>query len=78
VKLGRQGERIVLEAHPDRYGRDPDRMSHALARLAALGLLANVDPDALRRAVEESRGEPVAVGRFDRPAARGATSTPTS
>jgi L,D-transpeptidase ErfK/SrfK len=85
VKLGRQGARIVVEAHPDRYGRDPDRLSKALARLAALGVLANVDTDALRRALEESRGEPVAVGRIDRsagridrPTAPGATSTPTS
>jgi L,D-transpeptidase ErfK/SrfK len=82
VKLGRRGEQIVVEAHPDRYGRDPDRLANALARLGEIGLLAYVDPDALRRALEESRGEPVAIGRIDRseavPAAPGATSTPTS
>ena len=69
VKVGRLEGWIVVEAHPDRYGRDPDRLTNALARLDALGLLANVDTDALRRAIDESRGEPVAVGRLDRLAA---------
>jgi L,D-transpeptidase ErfK/SrfK len=78
VKLGTRDGWIVVEAHPDRYGRDPDRLPKALARLGELGVLANVDLDALRRALDESRGEPVAVGRLDGPAASGATSTPTS
>jgi L,D-transpeptidase ErfK/SrfK len=82
VKLGRRGDEIWVEAHPDLYGRDPDRLTHALARLAELGLLASVDPEALRRAVEEARGEPIAVGRIATPAALpadpGPTSTPTS
>ena len=82
VKLGRRGSEIWVEAHPDRYGRDPQRLSNALARLAELGPLASVDTDAVRRAVEEARGEPIAVGRIGAPEAfptgREPTSTPTS
>jgi L,D-transpeptidase ErfK/SrfK len=82
VKVGSDGTTLWIEAHPDRYGREPDRLEKAFARLDALGLGASVDPDAVRRAVEESRGEPVAVGRLDlgeaTPAEAEATSTPTS
>jgi len=82
VKVGSDGATIWVEAHPDRYGREPDRLGKALMRLDALGLGASVDPDAVRRAIEESRGEPVAVGRLESreatPAETGATSTPTS
>jgi hypothetical protein len=28
LKLGRRGDEIWIEAHPDRYGRDPDRVSN--------------------------------------------------
>ena len=82
VKLGRLGAEIWIEAHPDRYGRDPERLANALGRLAQLGLMADVDVGALRRAVDEARGEPIAIGRVPRaegfpPEAR-ATSTPTS
>jgi L,D-transpeptidase ErfK/SrfK len=82
LKLGRRGDGIWIEAHPDRYGRDPERLANALGRLAALGLQAYVDADAMRRAVDEARGEPVAIGRVPRaeaiPQAVRATSTPTS
>jgi L,D-transpeptidase ErfK/SrfK len=82
VKVGSDGSTIWVEAHPDRYGREPDRLEKALARLAALGPRAHVDADAVRRAVEEGRGGPVAVGRLDAgeatPAQTGATSRPTS
>lgn len=82
VKLGSDGRTIWVEAHPDRYGREPGRVEKALARLDELGLLASVDVVALRRAVEEARGEPVAVGRIDAveaaPAETGAISIPTS
>lgn len=82
VKLGRQGDEIWVEAHPDRYGRDPDRLTNAFARLASLGLLGYVDAGALRRAVDDARGEPIAIGRLPRdlaiPQEVRATSTPTS
>jgi L,D-transpeptidase ErfK/SrfK len=82
VKLGRDGDAIWVEAHPDRYGRDPDRLEKALARLAGLGLLGDVDVAAVRRAVDEARGEPVSVGRLGAaeadPTEIEAISTPTS
>jgi L,D-transpeptidase ErfK/SrfK len=82
VKLGLRDGEILVEAHPDRYGRDPERLAHAYGRLAGLGLLASIDADAVRRAVDEARGEPVPVGRIrgsdPPPAGPAATSTPTS
>jgi L,D-transpeptidase ErfK/SrfK len=61
VKLGRRDGVVYVEAHPDRYRRDPDRRATAYARLAALGI---EDEEALRlldRAIEEARGEPIAI-----------------
>ena len=61
VKLGLRDGIVYVEAHPDRYRRDPDRLATAIARLAALGI---EDDDALvllDRVVEEARGEPVAI-----------------
>src|SRR5262245_1758310 len=82
VKLGVDAGAIWIEAHPDRYGREPDRLVHVLERLDALGLRASVDMAALRRAIEEARGEPIAVGRLEpvevAPLETGTTSTPTS
>jgi L,D-transpeptidase ErfK/SrfK len=81
VKLGRSGDEIWVEAHPDRYGRDPERVANALTRLAELGLVADVDMAALRRAIDEARGEPTPVGRsfrIDGLAPAAATSGPSS
>lgn len=61
VKLGVRDGIVYVEAHPDRYRRDPDRLETAIARLAALGIQ---DDDALAqlgRTIEEARGEPVAI-----------------
>lgn len=61
VKLGRRGGIVYLEAHPDRYRRDPERVQRSLSRLAELGI---DDVAALRRAravIEAARGEPVAI-----------------
>lgn len=62
VKVGRRGGTIYLEAHPDLYGRQPDRLAAAYQRLYALGLADHVDPLRVRRAVAEARGVPVPVG----------------
>jgi L,D-transpeptidase ErfK/SrfK len=62
VKVGRRGGTIYVEAHPDVYGRQPDRLAAAYQRLYALGLTEDVDPVRVRRAVEESSGAPVPVG----------------
>jgi L,D-transpeptidase ErfK/SrfK len=82
LKLGRRGDEIWVEAHPDRYGRDPQRLENAFGRLEALGLRAYVDADAMRRAVDDARGEPVAIGRVPPvdavPPELRATSIPTS
>jgi L,D-transpeptidase ErfK/SrfK len=88
VKLGRRGDRLYVEAHPDRYNRAPDRVAAALARLEALGV---TDPRVRVRVIDvidKARGEPVAVGvlppdGLPRPAPEpgagvAATSKPTS
>lgn len=64
VKIGQRDGTIYLEAHPDLYGREPDALASAYQRLHALGLAGSVDPLRVRRAVEEARGIPVAVGRL--------------
>ncbi len=62
VKLGLDGGGIYAEAHPDVYGREPDRMEAPLLRLAELGLLTFVDRRALQHVVDEARGIPVRIG----------------
>jgi L,D-transpeptidase ErfK/SrfK len=78
VKLGQLGGGIYVEAHPDLYSRAPEAASEALARLEALGLLAEVDVPALERAVREARGVPVRIGDFPGAPGGSATSTPAS
>jgi len=65
VKLGRRGNEIVIEVHPDLYGRDPDRADRIRERIHELGLDDVVDSDALRQALEEERGAPTTVGVAD-------------
>jgi L,D-transpeptidase ErfK/SrfK len=62
VKIGRRGDWIYVSAFPDRYGRDPDRTSEALQRLASLGLFDLVDLGRVQRVIDQSRGTPVPVG----------------
>jgi L,D-transpeptidase ErfK/SrfK len=75
AKWGRDGERILLEVHPDRYGLRPDRLAE-LAVPRALGLLGILDLDLVLRVLEEARGDPIAVGVF--PESTAPTSQPTS
>ncbi len=72
VKIGERAGMLYLEAHPDRYLRDLDRVDHALERLRALGV---TDPALIQRArdvIASAQGVPVLL------APRATTSTPTS
>lgn len=63
-KWGRRGRTLLFEAHPDLYGRVPDRLAAALALPRELGILGDVDVEAVWRAVEEARGVPVPAGEL--------------
>jgi len=79
VKLGARGDGIYVEAHPDLYGREPDRTQRALASAYEMGVGHLVDMRRLREAVEASRGVPVRVGTLPAPApATFTTSRPAS
>jgi L,D-transpeptidase ErfK/SrfK len=67
LKWGVDGDRLVLEVHPDRYDHLAHPLQAALATPRALGLLHAVDVDAVRRVVEEARGVPAAVGTLPAP-----------
>jgi L,D-transpeptidase ErfK/SrfK len=64
VKLGRRGARLYVEAHPDLYGRAPDRAERVAERLRGLGLWPWVAADHLERAIADARGIPVEVGEL--------------
>jgi L,D-transpeptidase ErfK/SrfK len=80
VKLGRRDRTLYVEAHPDLYGREPDRALRAAARLRSLGLLPWVDAGRLERAIAEALGSPVAIGSVppDAPAAPAAPASPAT
>ncbi len=78
VKLGRLGDGIYVEAHPDLYGREPDRAEAALQRLDALGLASAVDASRLRQAIADERGVPIRIGTVPPEATRSATSRSAS
>ncbi len=61
VKLGLRDSIVYVEAHPDRYRRDPDRIANAVARLAAIGIEDEETLSGLRTAIEQARGEPIAI-----------------
>jgi L,D-transpeptidase ErfK/SrfK len=61
-KWGRSGHQILLEAHPDRYDRIPDRLAAALSPIRELGLLDRIDIDRVWQVIHQSRGIPVVVG----------------
>jgi L,D-transpeptidase ErfK/SrfK len=74
-KWGRDGDAILLEAHPDLYGQLPDPLAAALAVPSALNLLSALDFERVASTVATARGEPVRVGKLATPQA---TSTPPS
>ncbi len=61
VKLGRRGGIVYVEAHPDRYRRDPERVQRTLERLAELGIDDDAALARTRAVIEAARGEPVAI-----------------
>jgi len=61
-KWGVRDGRILLEVHPDVYGKQPDRLAAALETPRALGLLGALDLAEVMRVVEEQRGVPFEVG----------------
>jgi L,D-transpeptidase ErfK/SrfK len=63
VKLGRRGDDLYLEAHPDIYGRTGQSTARTLVHLMVMGVLEDVDRDVLARALEERRGVPIRIGR---------------
>jgi L,D-transpeptidase ErfK/SrfK len=63
VKLGRRGDDLYLEAHPDVYGIAGLSTSRALVHLMVMGVLDRVDRAAVERALAERRGIPIRIGR---------------
>ena len=61
VKAALDGESVVIEVHPDIYGRFTDLSQEAGRVLREAGLWERVDPDLLTRALAECRGIPVVV-----------------
>jgi L,D-transpeptidase ErfK/SrfK len=62
VKVGQRDRTIFVEAHPDVYGRDPEREVAAVERLRRLDLWQYVDEAAFRRAIGDAVGIPIPVG----------------
>jgi L,D-transpeptidase ErfK/SrfK len=65
VKACVDGGAVVVEVHPDVYGRVPDPAGEAERVLSALGVRERVDAELLARALAECRGVPVVVNRAE-------------
>ncbi|HEY8153723.1 MAG TPA: L,D-transpeptidase family protein [Myxococcota bacterium] len=61
-KWGREGNHLLLEAHPDVYAKIPDSLQAALETPRALGLDPWVDVAAVRRVIARADGVPTRVG----------------
>lgn len=61
VKLGLRDGILYVEAHPDRYRRDPERLANALAQLDRLGIELSDARALLAQTIDAARGEPVAI-----------------
>lgn len=77
-KWGLDGTDLYLEVHPDIYKRYPGPLTEALRTPRALGILRHIDLERAWRAVEQTRGVPVWVGRLPEPPPPSTTSKPTS
>jgi L,D-transpeptidase ErfK/SrfK len=61
-KWGREGDRLLLEAHPDVYTRIPDPLQAALETPRALGIDPWIDIAAVQRVIAQADGVPTPVG----------------
>lgn len=62
VKVGERDGTLFVEAHPDLYGRDPERVTAAIAKLQALDLWRYVNEAAFQSAITKAIGIPVPIG----------------
>lgn len=77
-KWGREGQAILLEAHPDAYARVPRPLDEALSIPRELGLESALDLVRVTEVLLAARGAPERVGtRPAEPDAAPATSAPT-
>lgn len=67
VKIGRYGNELMVEVHPDIYARSDEPLVRTLVRLFVLGLLDVADREELERIIEEARGVPVRIGSLEPP-----------
>jgi L,D-transpeptidase ErfK/SrfK len=67
-KWGRDGERLLLEAHPDVYAKIENPLDAAMELPRSLGLADRVDIVAVRRVIERADGVPTRVGSLPPPA----------
>ncbi len=63
-KWGRDGDRLLLEAHPDVYARISNPLAAALDTPRVLGLGARVDIVAVQRVIDRADGVPTPVGKL--------------
>lgn len=69
VKLGRRGDVLYLEAHPDVYARVPHALQSTLVKLSVLDVLgvvdgSSIDEEKVTRIISEARGVPFPIGRM--------------
>ncbi len=69
VKVGSRDGEIFVEAHPDIYGLRGDLEDEASRIIARRGWIDRVDPDRLRRVIQDQTGLPTSVSYRVRPGA---------
>ncbi len=62
VKLGRRGNGLYVEAYPDVYNREPNRLGELMMTLNDLGLASYVDAELVQQVVKDGIGYPIQVG----------------
>jgi len=61
VKVGVRGDLVFMEVHPDVYERIPDLESRGWEIIKSLGLEDTVDPQKVRRCIEDKKGVPIRI-----------------